>query len=40
MPGIVRLGDAAVHGCFGAHYPLIGSPNVNVDGKPLVVKLA
>ena len=38
MPGIVRLGDMAVHGCFGPHYPLVGSPNVTVDGKPVIIK--
>ena len=38
MPGVVRLGDMAVHGCYGPHYPTIGSPNVMIDGKPVIIK--
>ena len=38
MPGVVRLGDAAVHGCYGPHYPTVGSPNVTVDGLPVIIK--
>lgn len=38
MPGVVRQGDMAIHPGYGPQYPTQFSPNVKVDGLPVVIE--
>ncbi len=38
MAGIVRQGDMAIHGGYSPQFPIQFSPNVFVDGLPVVIK--
>ena len=38
MPGVVRQGDMAVHDGYSPQYPTSWSPNVMVDGLPVITE--